>query len=149
MRAIVQRAHAARVEVDGEVVGQVGRGLCAFVGAEAGDTEADRRYIADKIAHLRIFPDEQDRMNRSLLDIGGEALLVSQFTLFGDVRRGRRPSFTGAMAPEEAREAFAKFVEAMKARGVPVATGRFQATMRVVVDGDGPVTIMLDSRKLF
>lgn len=149
MRAVVQRVRAARVEVDGEVVGAIGRGLCCFVGAGRDDRDADLDYVADKIAGLRIFEDEAGKMNRSVVEVAGEVLAVSQFTLYGDARRGRRPSFSTAMAPAEAREAFDRFVAALRARGLSVATGRFQAEMRVVVDNDGPVTILLDSSRTF
>jgi D-aminoacyl-tRNA deacylase len=149
VRAVVQRVAGARVEVDGEVVGSIARGLCVFVAAGRGDGESELRYLADKVATLRIFEDEEGKMNRSVAEAGGAVLAVSQFTLYGDVRRGRRPSFTEAMAPAEAREAFERFVALLRAHGLEVATGRFQATMRVVVDNDGPVTILLDSQKAF
>jgi D-aminoacyl-tRNA deacylase len=149
MRAVVQRVHAARVEVAGEVIGAIGPGLCCFVGAGRDDTEADLAYLADKIAALRIFEDEAGKMNRSVIEAGGEVLAVSQFTLYGDARRGRRPSFSSAMAPAEASLLFERFVAALRARGLVVATGRFQAEMRVLVDNDGPVTILLDSQRAF
>ncbi|MBM4360336.1 MAG: D-tyrosyl-tRNA(Tyr) deacylase [Deltaproteobacteria bacterium] len=149
MRAVVQRVHAARVEVEGEVVGAIERGLCAFVGAGKDDDERDLESMAEKIVNLRVFPDDDGKMSRSVLDLGGSILAVSQFTVFGDARRGRRPSFEGAMPPEPARATFARFLEVLRSKGAPVATGRFAADMRVVVDNDGPITILLDSKKLF
>jgi D-tyrosyl-tRNA(Tyr) deacylase len=149
MRAVVQRARRARVEVGGEVVGSIDRGLVVFVGAEAGDTDADVAYVVNKAAGLRVFPDEAGRMARSLSDIGGGMLAISQFTVFGDVRRGLRPSFDGAMEPGEAARMYDRFVAEARARGVPVETGRFRADMTVHVENDGPVTILIDSRKLF
>jgi D-aminoacyl-tRNA deacylase len=149
MRAVVQRVVAARVEVDGAVVGAVERGLCAFIGAGDGDGGRDVAYVADKIAGLRIFEDAGGKMNRSVLEVGGAVLAISQFTIFGDTRRGRRPSFAGAMAPEPARACFEAVVAALRERGLTVATGRFGAHMRVVVDNDGPVTVLIDSRKAF
>lgn len=146
MRAVIQRVHAARVEVEGEVVGAIGRGLCAFVGMHEGDGEADAERTARKLVELRVFEDDRGKMARSVADIGGSLLIVSQFTLLGDVSRGNRPSFTRAMAPEPAREAIERFVERLRGRGLQVETGRFGADMRVVVDNDGPVTILLDSR---
>jgi D-tyrosyl-tRNA(Tyr) deacylase len=149
MRAVVQRARRARVLVGGEVVGSIDRGLVVFVGAEAGDTDADVAYVVNKAAGLRVFPDEAGRMARSLSDIGGGMLAISQFTVFGDVRRGLRPSFDGAMEPVEAERMYDRFVAEARARGVPVETGRFRADMTVHVENDGPVTILIDSRKLF
>jgi D-tyrosyl-tRNA(Tyr) deacylase len=162
MRAVVQRARAARVEVEGEVVGAIAHGLVCFVGAEEGDLDADVQWVAKKVVDLRIFHEElgeppavalageeprsSPKMSRSVLDVGGGLLLVSQFTLFGDVSRGNRPSFTRAMAPEAARLTFDSFVAAVRARAPEVATGRFAADMRVFVENDGPVTILLDSR---
>lgn len=149
MRAVVQRARSARVEVDGDVVGRIGPGLVAFVGAGQDDTERDLAYVADKIVGLRVFEDDAGKMNRSVVEAGGSVLVVSQFTVYGDVRRGRRPSFAAAMAPAAAEVAYERFVELLRARGVDVSTGRFAALMRVVVDNDGPVTILIDSRKQF
>ncbi|MFO0659424.1 MAG: D-aminoacyl-tRNA deacylase [Polyangiaceae bacterium] len=146
MKAVVQRCFAGRVTVAGEIVGEISKGLVVFVGAGAGDSERDLSYLVDKIVGLRIFPDEQGKMSKSVLDVGGAILAVSQFTLFGDVRKGRRPSFDGAMPPGEALPFIERFVEAVRARGVQVETGRFGADMRVEVDNDGPVTILLDSR---
>jgi D-tyrosyl-tRNA(Tyr) deacylase len=146
---VVQRAAHARVEVAGEIVGRIERGLVAFVGAAEGDTDEDLAYVVGKVVGLRVFPDDAGKMTKSLADITGELLVVSQFTVFGDVRRGLRPSFDGAMDPASAERAYDRFVEAARARGVRVATGKFRAHMRVIVDNDGPVTILVDSRKLF
>jgi len=148
-RVVVQRVNAARVEVDGQIVGAIDRGLCCFIGTGKGDDERDLVYIADKIVGLRIFSDETDKMNLSLRDVGGSVLAVSQFTVYGDARKGRRPSFAQAMDPSQARGAYDRVVELLRARGVDVRTGRFAASMRVVVDNDGPVTILVDSRKAF
>lgn len=149
MRAVVQRVHAARVEVAGEVVGEVGRGLCAFVGVAEGDGDADVRYVANKIASLRVFSDESGKMTQSVGDVRGGVLVVSQFTLHGDVRRGHRPSFTTAMAPDEASRRVDEVIEQIRDRGLEVQCGRFGAEMRVAVDNDGPVTILVDSHKTF
>lgn len=149
MRAVVQRVRAAHLDVGSERIAAIGQGLVAFVGAGKGDGEQDIAYVADKLSGLRIFEDEAGKMNRSIVDVGGSALLVSQFTVYGDVRRGRRPSFDGAMAPAEAQAAYDRFVELVRAREVDVATGRFAAHMRVMVDNDGPVTILIDSKKQF
>lgn len=147
MRIVVQRVRAARVEVEGTIVGEIGVGLCAFVGAGQGDDDADLEWMASKLAKLRVFEDESGKMARALADVpGASVLLVSQFTLYGDLRRGNRPSFSSAMPPEEASSYFERFVERVRALGVIVATGRFGADMRVVVDNDGPVTLWLDSR---
>ncbi len=149
MRAVVQRAREARVEVDGEVTGKIGLGLVAFVGAEKGDGQADLDYISSKVVGLRVFPDERGKMTRALADVGGGLLVISQFTVFGDVRRGLRPSFDGAMEPESAEALYDRFVEAARKTGLRVETGRFRADMRVFVENDGPVTILVDSRRLF
>ncbi len=149
MRAVVQRVRAARVEVGGDTVGEVGRGLCVFVGAGADDDDRDLAYMADKLANLRVFTDDAGKMNLSVTDIGGALLLVSQFTVYGDARKGRRPSFAHAMDPAEAEPMYLRFVAMVRARGLEVATGRFAADMRVVVDNDGPVTLLLDSKKTF
>ncbi|MEM6790560.1 MAG: D-aminoacyl-tRNA deacylase [Myxococcota bacterium] len=149
MRAVVQRCRAGRVEVEGDVVGAIAEGLVVFVAAGASDGDGDLEYVADKVAHLRIFPDADGKMNRSVCDVGGAVLAVSQFTLYGDCRKGRRPSFGGALAPDAARERYRRFVDLLRARGLEVATGRFQADMRVVVDNWGPVTILLDSGRAF
>ncbi len=148
MRAVVQRVLAARVEVEGEVTGSIERGLVAFVGAADGDTQADLDYVVGKVVGLRVFPDEAGKMSRSLADAGGALLAVSQFTVFGDVRRGLRPSFDGAMEPVAAERMYDEFVRQARARGVRVETGRFRADMRVFVENDGPVTILVDSRRL-
>lgn len=145
----MQRAKRARVEVDGEVTGAIERGLVAFVGAEDGDTDADLAYVVGKVVGLRVFPDESGRMSRALADVGGGLLAISQFTLFGDVRRGLRPSFDGAMEPVAAERLYDRFVAEARARGVTVATGRFRADMTVHVENDGPVTILIDSRRIF
>ncbi|MDZ4230723.1 MAG: D-aminoacyl-tRNA deacylase [Dehalococcoidales bacterium] len=150
MKALLQRVSGASVSVDDdEEVGRVGRGLVVFVGVAADDTDKDVRYLVPKMIDLRIFPDEGGRFNLSLLDIGGEVLIVSQFTLLADTRKGRRPSFTGAAPPEQAEALFEQFVEQARASGLKVATGRFQQYMRVEIHNDGPVTIMLDSRDKF
>lgn len=146
---MAQRARGARVEVGGEVVGSIARGLVVFVGAEAGDTDADVSYVVNKVVGLRVFPDEAGRMSRSLADIGGGLLAISQFTVFGDVRRGLRPSFDGAMEPVQAERMYDRFVAEARARGQAVETGRFRADMTVFVENDGPVTILIDSRKVF
>jgi D-tyrosyl-tRNA(Tyr) deacylase len=145
VRAVVQRVTSARVEVDGEIVGAIERGLVAFVGAQVGDGDDDLAWVVGKIVSLRVFPDDEGKMSLALPDVGGSLLLVSQFTLFGDVRKGNRPSFTLAMPPEEARAAIDRAASLARQK-VPVETGRFGADMRVVVDNDGPVTISLDSR---
>ena len=149
MRAVVQRATQARVEVGTETVGEIGLGLVAFVGAGKTDTERDLDYMAEKLVTLRVFPDAEGKMNLSVLEAKGSVLIVSQFTVYGDVRRGRRPGFDDAMPPRPAEQLYEQFVEKVRARGVPVATGKFQAHMRVLVDNDGPVTILLDSAKTF
>ena len=145
MRAVLQRVRSARVLVDGEVVGAIGRGVLVYVGVAEGDTTAEAEWLADKIAVLRIFASEERPIDRSLLDVGGAALVVSQFTLLADTRRGRRPSFTGAAPPEVAEPLVDAVVEALRASGVEVATGRFGAMMQVESTNDGPVTIVLDS----
>ena len=149
MRAVVQRVKRARVTVTGEVVGEIGRGLVVLVGVGQNDTEADADYLADKIAGLRIFDDEAGRMNRAVGEIGGAVLVVSQFTLFGDVRRGKRPSFDAAARPELARRLYEYFVDELRAAGLRRETGRFQEMMEVELVNDGPVTILLDSEKTF
>ncbi|RME05019.1 MAG: D-tyrosyl-tRNA(Tyr) deacylase [Deltaproteobacteria bacterium] len=149
MRAVVQRVDRARVTVSGRVTGEIGRGLLVFLGVARDDTEKDVEYLARKVTGLRIFPDEAGRFNLSLREIGGAILVVSQFTLFGDCRRGRRPSFVEAAPPQKGRELYERFVEAV-GREVPhVATGEFQAMMRVELVNDGPVTLLLDSTKHF
>jgi len=149
LRAVVQRVNGARVEVDGKIAGEIGRGLLIFLGVGEGDSEKDCEYLANKIAHLRVFSDEQGLMNLSLLEIEGAALVVSQFTLWGDCRKGRRPSFTRAAPPEAAKELYEHFIGFMRARGLQVASGEFQAMMDVHLLNDGPVTLLLDSSKAF
>jgi D-tyrosyl-tRNA(Tyr) deacylase len=149
MRAVVQRVHEAAVRVDGAVVGRIGRGLLVLLGVGRSDTEADVEYVADKVVNLRIFPDDAGAMNRSALDIGAEILAVSQFTLYGDVRRGRRPGFIESAPPEEARTLYLQFVERVRAAGLRTAEGIFQAMMDVSLVNHGPVTILIDSRKVF
>jgi D-tyrosyl-tRNA(Tyr) deacylase len=145
MRAVVQRVSSARVEVDGQTVGEIERGLLAYVGFGRGDTEEDRAWVLSRIATLRVFADEAGKMSLSVQDIGGAVLLVSQFTLYGDVRRGRRPSFDDAMPPEEAQQVYEAAVREVRALGLRVETGRFRAEMRVHSCNDGPVTIWIDS----
>jgi D-tyrosyl-tRNA(Tyr) deacylase len=149
VRAVVQRVREASVRVDGAVVGGIGPGLVVLLGVGTGDGERDAEYLADKVLHLRVFGDDAGQMNRSVLDVGGGLLVVSQFTLLGDARRGRRPSYVDAAAPEEASRLYAHFVERLRRSGLPVATGVFRAMMDVALVNDGPVTILLDSRKLF
>ena len=150
MRAVVQRVSRASVTVDTRTTGAIGRGLLVLFGAGAGDGPADLAYIVDKITNLRIFPDDAGKMNRSVLDIGGGVLVVSQFTLYGDARQGRRPAFTGALEPVAARALYEQALAALKTAGVQqVAAGEFAADMQVELVNDGPVTILLDSRKLF
>ncbi len=145
MKALVQRVDHASVLVDGEVIGQIGEGLLALVGAGRSDTDADAVALARKVVGLRIFPDEDGRFNRSLIDVGGAVLVVSQFTLYADVRRGRRPSFTEAARPEQAERLVDEFVEAVEALGVEVETGRFGAMMEVDLRNNGPFTLMVET----
>ncbi len=147
MKALLQRVTGASVSVGSEAAGSIGRGLVVFLGVAAGDTEEDARYLAKKTADLRIFSDEMGRFNLSALDINGEILVVSQFTLLADTRKGRRPSFTAAAPPAQAEELYQRFVEQAAASGLKVETGRFQQYMHVEVHNDGPVTILLDSRE--
>jgi D-tyrosyl-tRNA(Tyr) deacylase len=149
MRAVVQRVSAARVEVDGGLVGSIDSGLVVLLAVAEDDSAADADYMADKITNLRIFSDADGKMNVSLLDNGGGMLVVSQFTLYGDVRRGRRPSYTEAAEPEKANTLYTYFVDRVRRAGIRVETGVFQAHMRVSLTNDGPVTILLDSRKQF
>ncbi len=149
MRAVVQRVFSAHVEVDGERVGATQNGLVAFVGAGKDDRERDADYLADKVAGLRVFEDDRGKMSLSVDQVGGSVLAVSQFTLFGDMRRGRRPSFDAAMQPEQAKSLFERFVARLQSKGLAVQTGRFGAMMRVFVDNNGPVTILIDSKKTF
>jgi D-aminoacyl-tRNA deacylase len=145
MRAVVQRVSEARVTVAGELCGQIGAGLCAFVGVGRNDGEAQALQLADKLCNVRIFEDAAGKMNESLLGSGGALLAVSQFTLFGDTSKGRRPSFIGAMEPESAERLFERFCSACRALGVVVATGRFRTHMAVSLVNDGPVTLVLDT----
>jgi len=147
MRACVQRVSQASVRVDGQVVGQIGRGLLVLLGVTHDDTQADVDYLAEKTACLRIFEDDAGKMNCSLPEIGGRMLVVSQFTLYGDCRKGKRPSFTAAAAPELAERLYEAFVAAVQGLGVPTATGTFRAHMDVALINDGPVTLLLDSRR--
>ncbi|RCX17962.1 D-tyrosyl-tRNA(Tyr) deacylase [Anaerobacterium chartisolvens] len=149
MRAVVQRVSRARVSVEGVTEGEIGKGLLVFLGVEKEDCERDICYLADKIAGLRIFEDESGRMNLSLLDVGGELLIVSQFTLYGDCRKGKRPSYDRAASPQAANEIYESFVGYCRRYPVKLETGKFQAHMEVDICNDGPVTIMLDSRKEF
>ncbi len=149
MRAVIQRAKQSRVEVNGETVGCIEKGLVVFAGVGDNDTEKDCSYVADKIVGLRIFEDEEGKMNRSLKDVGGDVLCISQFTLYGDTRKGRRPSFVQAADPDKATKLYKTLCEMISEKGVRVATGIFQAEMRVFVDNDGPVTILVDSKKHF
>jgi len=146
LRSVVQRVSWARVSVEGQEVGSVGKGLCVLVGVTHEDGPKDVEWMADKLIHLRIFEDDAGKMNKSLLDVGGAMMLVSQFTLLGDCRRGRRPSFLGAALPEKAREVYDGLIAAVRSRGVPVASGVFQAEMAVELCNAGPVTLILDSR---
>ena len=144
MRVLVQRVRQGSVTVDGQVVGRIGRGLVALVGVTHTDTQAEARWLAHKVANLRVFPDENGKMNLSVLDVGGAVLVVSQFTLYGDIRRGFRPSFTAAAPPEQAEPLIEHFVSCLREEGVPVETGVFRAMMLVEIYNDGPVTIMLE-----
>jgi D-tyrosyl-tRNA(Tyr) deacylase len=149
MRAVVQRVSRAQVAVNGETTGEIGLGLLVLLGVRRDDTEADAIYLAEKIAGLRVFEDAQEKMNLSVKDVGGAVLAVSQFTLYGDVRRGKRPSFDAAAPPEKARQLYEFFVEQIRAAGLRCETGRFQEMMRVELVNEGPVTILLDSGKAF
>jgi len=149
VRAVVQRVSEASVRVDGEVKGAIGTGLVVLLGVQVADGEADATALADKVLNLRVFPDEAGQMNRSVLDVRGGVLVVSQFTLLGDARRGRRPSYVEAARPEEADRLYSRFVDALRPSGLAVATGVFRAMMDISLVNQGPVTILLDSRKLF
>lgn len=149
MRAVVQRVTDADVSVDDKITGTIGKGYVVLLGVEEGDTESDADYMAEKITGLRVFEDTEGKMNLSMMDIGGELLSVSQFTLLGDVRKGKRPSFIKAARPEEASRLYQLFNEKVREKGIKVAEGVFQAEMLVRINNDGPVTILLDSRKLF
>jgi D-aminoacyl-tRNA deacylase len=145
MRAVVQRVFAARVEVSGEVVGEIGPGILAFIGVAKDDTERDALKLADKVTGLRIFADEAGKMSRSVLDTGGGLLVVSQFTLYADTSRGKRPSYDRAMPPSQAEVLYDRFIAAAGERVPRVQSGRFRAMMRIVADNDGPVTLLLDT----
>lgn len=149
MRAVVQRVSHSNVTVDGTVTGQIQKGLMVLVGVAEGDTEKDAEYIAGKVAGLRIFEDEDEKMNLSVKDIGGEILAISQFTLLGDVRKGKRPSFSSAARPEEANALYQHFITCLREDGLTVGEGVFQTHMMVELVNDGPVTILLDSKKTF
>ncbi len=146
MKACIQRVSRAQVAVGGEVCGRIGPGMLVLLGVAEGDTEADARQLAEKISGLRIFEDDQEKMNLSLSDVGGAMLVVSQFTLLGDCRKGRRPSFVAAAPPEVAEKLYEVFVEAVTARGIEVATGRFRQHMEVELVNDGPVTLIVESK---
>ena len=144
MRLVIQRVQHASVSVNGQVVGQCGHGLCILAGVRVGDTEAEAKWLASKVAGLRIFEDDQGKMNRSVIDVGGSALVISQFTLYADAHKGRRPSFVDAELPEKAGPLVMKFVEFLRAEGVPTDAGVFGAMMLVEIHNDGPVTIIVD-----
>ena len=149
MRACVQRVSEAQVVIGGEIVGRIGMGFLVLLGVAGDDNEEDARQLAGKIAHLRLFEDAEGKMNRSLSQVSGSMLVVSQFTLLGDCRKGRRPSFIAAAGPELAESLYQVFVSETRAQGIEVATGRFRQHMEVSLTNDGPVTLLLDSRKLF
>lgn len=149
MRAVVQRVNGSSVRVENVVVGQIGKGFNVLLGVEDGDTEKDAIYLAEKIVNLRVFEDADEKMNLSLLDVGGELLCISQFTLLGDCRKGRRPSFIQASRPEQAKHLYDVFVAEVAKNNIRVAKGQFQAHMVVDIENDGPVTLMLDSKKQF
>ncbi len=149
MRAVVQRVSSAKVTVEGQTIGQIERGLCVLIGVASSDQERDADALAEKIAGLRIFEDEAGKMNLSVADVGGAILAVSQFTLLGDARKGKRPSFTLAMEPSRANQLFSLVCERLKALGLPVATGRFRAQMQVALVNEGPVTLLLDTQRTF
>jgi D-tyrosyl-tRNA(Tyr) deacylase len=146
MRAVVQRVKQSSVNVDGETVGEIGRGLLVLLGVADGDTTEDADFMVNKIVHLRIFEDDNAKMNRSLHEVGGEMLVVSQFTLLGDCRKGRRPSFIHAAPPEQATELYEYFVEKSREQGISVKTGQFRAMMEVALINDGPVTLIIESK---
>ena len=149
MRAVVQRVTRASVAVHDQVISEIGKGYLVLLGVEAGDTDADLQYMVDKVANLRVFEDAQGKMNLSLLDTGGQLLVVSQFTLLGDARHGRRPGFTAAEEPAKADQMYSEAANRWRQMGIPVETGVFRADMAVSLVNDGPVTILLDSKKLF
>ena len=147
MRLVIQRVSRAAVAVEGQVIGQCGCGFCILVGVRVGDTQAEAEWLANKATNLRIFEDDEGKMNRSLLDVKGEALVVSQFTLYADARKGRRPAFIDAEVPEKAEPLVSYFVERLRAEGVPTQTGVFRAMMQVEIHNDGPVTILLEKER--
>ncbi len=149
MRAVIQRVSEASVRVDGGVVGRIGPGLLVLLGVGRDDTESDADYLAEKTLNLRIFPDEAGQMNRSVAEVGGGILVVSQFTLYGDARRGRRPGYSAAADPGDANRLYERFVALLRPSGLPVATGVFRAMMDVALVNQGPVTLLLDSKKAF
>jgi D-tyrosyl-tRNA(Tyr) deacylase len=149
MRAVVQRVSRARVTVNGQVAGEIGKGLLVLLGVGQDDSEPDAEYLAEKVAGLRVFEDAEGKMNRAAGESGGAVLAVSQFTLYGDVRRGKRPSFDAAARPEQARRLYEYFVEKIRAAGLRCETGRFQEMMQVELVNEGPITILLDSKKIF
>jgi len=149
MRAVVQRVRCAQVSVDEQIVGSIEQGLVVLIGVGEGDTPDDAEYIASKVVNLRIFDDQQGKMNLSVADVGGAILAISQFTLHGDARKGRRPSYSNAAAPAAADELYRQTVDLLRQTGIPVETGVFQAMMQVTLQNDGPVTILLDSQRLF
>ncbi len=149
MRAVVQRVSYGKVTVEGEITGEIQKGLVVLLGISHDDTDADIKYLADKIVNLRIFGDRNGKMNISLMDVGGQLLIVSQFTLYGDCRRGKRPSYDKAARPEAAEGMYNRFVDVLKGYGIKVETGKFQAMMSVEICNEGPVTILLDSKKEF
>jgi len=147
MKVVLQRVKSAHVDIAGETVGSIGAGLLILLGVTHSDNPVDAEYLADKVIQLRIFPDNEGRMNRSLLDAGGNLLVVSQFTLYGDCRKGRRPSFDRAARPEQARVLYEYFIECLKSRNIAVETGVFQAEMEIHLINDGPVTLILESKR--
>ena len=149
MRAVIQRVSGGSVSVDGAIVGSIGEGLVVFVGVHRDDTSNEAQWLADKIVHLRIFADENGKMNRSLIDIDKEMLIVSQFTLYGDCRKGRRPGYSDAAPPDKAESLYQEFVELVRRHRIRTATGTFQAMMEVSIINSGPVTLLLDSAKVF
>jgi D-tyrosyl-tRNA(Tyr) deacylase len=148
MRAVVQRVIRASVSVDGETIGRIDRGFLVLLGVSKSDTAEDARWLAEKIVSLRIMADDEGKMNRELAEVGGAVLVVSQFTLYGDCRKGRRPSFVDAAGPEIAIPLYEAFIDGMKAQGIPVATGRFGAMMQVELVNDGPVTLIVESKEI-
>lgn len=149
MRAVIQVSKKASVSVEGEIVGKIEKGYVVLLGVEQNDQSTDAAYMADKIANLRIFEDDDGKLNKSIIDCGGEILLISQFTLLGDSRKGRRPGFTDAARPEQANKLYLEVVEILKNKGIKVETGKFQTHMEVSLINDGPCTILLDSKKIF